>query len=53
MKQGTIYVGIDDSKRKLVIGTLAWISHKEREPSRFFSGKLFLINGLPEERRPT
>ena len=32
---------------------LAWISHKEREPSRFFSGKLFLINGLPEERRPT
>ena len=22
MKQGTIYVGIDDSKRKLVIGTL-------------------------------
>ena len=32
---------------------LSWISHKEREPSRFFSGKLFLINGLPEERRPT
>ncbi len=32
---------------------IAWISHKEREPSRFFSGKLFLINGLPEERRPT
>ena len=35
------------------LSRLTWISHKEREPSRFFSGKLFLINGLPEERRPT
>ncbi len=32
---------------------LAWISHKKEEPRRPFSGKLFLINGLPEQRRPT
>ncbi len=32
---------------------LAWISHKKEEPRRPFSDKLFLINGLPEQRRPT